>query len=414
MILVHHWVTMGRSNSFYRITAGCMILAYLLMSALLSGRLWEGPAIAWALLNRETRTEHSIEVYHPSAQQSHEGSEISNGNVSDCNLPVPPSEAQILHLGIHDASALSTVTVGGAEQVTGVVQLVIEPGSAPLFIVATSYNSTIWHVSGATERISAFIHATDHWKDAATSGVVGLDSALVHSTPDRTCLKPFYDPQDDKGRQASAELAVLLGRPADTMIGVYQIAAIRLPGGEKEALTLPQLDPGFTGAAADVWQQGLRFNPDGLVTVAADEVVASLAVEPYDVWPQQFGLAQLLDQGKLTFAETNYGDPAEAAALQEAIKQQWSGKEMSVSEQEFIERLMNGEEVPLSGYRSDAAGALIVPGSYRIVGDMRFPAGLGGAHSATFVLARGVAMPDGSPGHSCVIVEERRSSIGIC
>jgi hypothetical protein len=35
----------------------------------------------------------------------------------------------------------------------------------------------------------------------------------------------------------------------------------------------------------------------------------------------------------------------------------------------------------------------------------RFPAGLYGAHSVTFVLGTGVPMPAGTPGHSCVVSE---------
>jgi hypothetical protein len=32
----------------------------------------------------------------------------------------------------------------------------------------------------------------------------------------------------------------------------------------------------------------------------------------------------------------------------------------------------------------------------------RFPAGQNGAHSVSYVVAKGVPMPGGSPGHSCV------------
>jgi hypothetical protein len=51
-------------------------------------------------------------------------------------------------------------------------------------------------------------------------------------------------------------------------------------------------------------------------------------------------------------------------------------------------------------------GARTVASEFRIVRKMRFPAGLSGAHSVRFILARGVPMPDGSPGHSTVISEE--------
>ena len=37
---------------------------------------------------------------------------------------------------------------------------------------------------------------------------------------------------------------------------------------------------------------------------------------------------------------------------------------------------------------------------------IRFPAGLAGAHSVTFLVMNGTPYPDGDPGHSCVITEE--------
>lgn len=42
----------------------------------------------------------------------------------------------------------------------------------------------------------------------------------------------------------------------------------------------------------------------------------------------------------------------------------------------------------------------------------RFPAGLNGSHAVVFVLAKGVPMPAGSPGHSCVISEETGAAAG--
>jgi hypothetical protein len=52
-------------------------------------------------------------------------------------------------------------------------------------------------------------------------------------------------------------------------------------------------------------------------------------------------------------------------------------------------------------------------GLHRVVGilflihrKIRFPAGLSGAHSVRFLRLRGIAKPDGDPGHSVVISEE--------
>jgi hypothetical protein len=37
---------------------------------------------------------------------------------------------------------------------------------------------------------------------------------------------------------------------------------------------------------------------------------------------------------------------------------------------------------------------------------IRFPPGLYGAHSVTFLIMKGAPYPDGDPGHSCVVTEE--------
>lgn len=45
-------------------------------------------------------------------------------------------------------------------------------------------------------------------------------------------------------------------------------------------------------------------------------------------------------------------------------------------------------------------------GEFLVKRKVRFPAELGGAHSARFLLPRDVPEPDGDAGHSCVIGEE--------
>jgi hypothetical protein len=101
--------------------------------------------------------------------------------------------------------------------------------------------------------------------------------------------------------------------------------------------------------------QGLRFNPGGIVEIDPAGVVSSMPAEPYEVLPHGFGLAQLVATGAL--------EP-------------------------------RGGQFFFDGYFYIASA---IP---------RFPAGLYGAHSVTFVLGSGVPLPAGSPGHSCVISEE--------
>jgi hypothetical protein len=100
---------------------------------------------------------------------------------------------------------------------------------------------------------------------------------------------------------------------------------------------------------ADIAREVDRFYPDGVVEIDPAAVVASDKAERYGVLPSQAGLLQLVSAGALTKSN-------------------------------------NGE--------------------FHIRQKIRFPAGLAGAHSARFLLLRGVPVPDGNPGHSCVISEE--------
>jgi hypothetical protein len=92
-----------------------------------------------------------------------------------------------------------------------------------------------------------------------------------------------------------------------------------------------------------------RFSPGGVVEIDPAKVTATAAVERYQVLPQQAGLIQLVEDGTLT--QNRSGD-------------------------------------------------------FLVHRKTRFPAELNGAHSVRFLVLRGVPMPDGDPGHSCVVMEE--------
>ena len=92
-----------------------------------------------------------------------------------------------------------------------------------------------------------------------------------------------------------------------------------------------------------------RFSPGGVMEVDPSTVVASGPVERYIVLPEEAGLRQILNDGVLTKNRA---------------------------------------------------------GEYLIHKATRFPAGLAGAHSVTFLLLKGVPMPEGNPRHSTVVSEE--------
>jgi hypothetical protein len=99
---------------------------------------------------------------------------------------------------------------------------------------------------------------------------------------------------------------------------------------------------------------GIRFSQGGLVDIDPTTVVPPGLAEAYEVFPAEMGLAQLVASGALV-----------------------------------------------------ATGDGGFPDQYRIAQPIpRFPAGLTGSHAVVFVLERGVPLPAGDAGHSCVLSEK--------
>jgi hypothetical protein len=143
-----------------------------------------------------------------------------------------------------------------------------------------------------------------------------------------------------------------VGRPVDVVAGSYSVGTLALPSAAVEpSVGASSVPPGFDPA---VYELGLRFNPAGVVEVDPVSVVSTEPAEPYEVLPHGFGLAQLVATGEL-----------------EPRGSDW-----------VLARFYIARAIP------------------------RFPAGLYGAHSVTFILGSGVPLPAGSPGHSCVLAEE--------
>jgi Ca2+-binding EF-hand superfamily protein len=289
--------------------------------------------------------------------------------VRSCNAEKPAASARIVLLGAYEGKALSNVSIGGDDRETTVANIEVAPGREPLFLVVTSYDAMIWRVWGATERVSGIL-AISGAGDKATGqprvGVVGLPRDKVRFGEKAGCINYFTEKE---GGAAAKSVETLFGRKPDEVAGIYGIQSIKVPGlqhiaANPEAASTIRLPE--TGPGAAMWKEMLRFNPAGLANIDPAEVVSPLPARRYRVLPQQAGLAQLLEEGALTVAGTS----------------------RSI--------LIEGPNItPVTN-----------PGAFLITRKTTFPAGLNGAHSVRFILARGVPMPDGSPGHSCVIQED--------
>ena len=273
-----------------------------------------------------------------------------------CNLPRPSMDAETVLLGTYEGDAMADVHVGNPYDETTTSTINIQPGKKPLYIVVTSYEAQIWTVSGAVERVEKFVVAAP--RSGARSGVVGVarDRVSFVGKDARGCMNYFYKSGTGETAQARKLFVSMVGKDADHVAGIYSLSKVSLPDMTFENLASTALSRQVPGDFdAESWKNALRFTPRGLVRFDPANVVASEPAKRYDVLPQEFGLSQLVHSGHL-----------------------------------------------------ERRGGL-----FRIVKPIpQFPAGLAGAHSVQFSLAKGVPLPGGNAGHSCVTSEDAGEIIG--
>ncbi len=296
-----------------------------------------------------------------------------------CDGPKPAPDSQFIVLSGYEGDALSTVALSGLDEVTKVATIEIEPGEAPLYLLVGTRETLIWEVTGAVERVAAFV--------AQGGGVVGLPKDKVHFVAKNGCFGYVSSVEGVKGALAYRTIEKRFGRAPNTMLARYTISRIAVPSGTApentgdgdgvDVLTLDgkrfevtpeglkpmdeardQLPGQGPFGAARTMRSMLRFHGGGLREIDADDVVAAGKAEAYDVYPQEAGLLQLLLDGRLRYSRD---------------------------------------------------GVYIVEQNIP-----RFPAGLFGAHSVKFMIAEGVEMPGGTPGHSSVISQDGDCLAGVC
>jgi Ca2+-binding EF-hand superfamily protein len=279
-----------------------------------------------------------------------------------CEMPAVPAGARVILVGTYTSEALSTVAIGGEEQATNHIEVRIEPGREPLYLVLSSYHSMLWRLSGDVGRVAAVV--VDSYEAArggyAAAGVAGVAAGRVTVLRGR-CLAFFNDATrgNDLWRNIGA-IRLATGRRPDAVFASHYLGSVSLPSGELAYVrpdTYPPERPVPPGYDPAMWRDTLRFWRWGVVETDPRQVVGPAGAETYRVMPHQAGLAQLLASGAL-------------------------------------------ERTPDSGL-------------FRIVRPIpHIPSMLGGSHSVRFVLARGVPVPPGDLVHSCMLVEETGEMLG--
>lgn len=290
----------------------------------------------------------------------------------NCAFPGYPDGAKIVVLSAGRGQAISSASLGGQDVSTTVISVRVEAGEQPLYVIATASSAVVWRLSGATARIRHLVLSSTHlvtstqWGERIPMGETGVPRDNVTFLADAGCVPVFGKPSWGGGPPAArAVVKGGVGHEPDMLTGNEVAAAFSIPSGEltvtgmgdsergreleKEHLfALLNPDP-MAGHPLDY--EVAQTYPDGVMKIGADDVIANVPVENYETWPGKAGLKQLVERGALQQVNTDL---------------------------------------------------------YRILGPIRMPAELSGAH---FTLMKGVPRPEGRYRGACVVDQDTGQSI---
>lgn len=287
-----------------------------------------------------------------------------------CDLPAAGDSDQVVVFGAYNGGYQPNVTVAGQDVQTSLMKLEIEPGNTPLYLVIEAQFPTIWQLTGAVERVAravvlpGYSGAKDGRSPGGGAGLIGLPREKITFLPAGSCGKPYHDPEGEQAQVRARVVERLTGHAPVAALGTYSAWTVRLPSGQVAEDKPTQRARGTEGNDIIILTPEPRIpeeerkwkghedsygNAANLIDVDPADVISPLPAEVYQVLPHQYGLRQLVEEGKL-------------------------------------ERTKDG---------------------YRIVQAIpRFPPGLTGAHYTTFILPQGMPMPAGDSGHSKIILEK--------
>jgi Ca2+-binding EF-hand superfamily protein len=300
--------------------------------------------------------------------------EVAEVARAGCDMPAASEKARVALFSGYQTDALSSVTLGSQDSVIHAGRVIVEPGNDPLYVVISTYSPTIWQFSGAIERIERLVMSSSRTgpnsgdaQQSSLVGATGIAPERITFFSRSNCLNYFSENPSSSSLQTIATVRNATGKEPEVVATKYSVSSFTVPSGKIETLQDQRQPPlviqksqgtlNIIGNSSNVIVQAgpsrapdemYRFFPGGVIDIDPKTVVASAPAAAYEVLPSQAGLVQLLSTGALT---------------------------------------------------QNRAGEYIVRQK------IRFPAGLAGAHSVTFLVMKGAPYPDGDPAHSCVIME---------
>ncbi|MEO9462834.1 MAG: hypothetical protein ABJ242_08875 [Marinomonas sp.] len=232
-----------------------------------------------------------------------------------CTFPPASRKAELVFLRADYAKRVSAAFVGSEEKVTSVVDVTIEPGKKPIYLVLGSSSPMVWRVTGATKRIEKAIIGSkdsvnrllpsDKYAQSATSaaGLIGLPKEKVSIVgPD--CLSQHFARSSFDRMNADIVSQIIAKRPAGVFASIENAFDIAVPSAlsPKKANTDPYPPPpapASSGYVSKRWQYITSDDHNYLVDIDPKDVVASEPVGKYAVSPEHYGIAQMIDEGIL-------------------------------------------------------------------------------------------------------------------
>ncbi|MGH7005302.1 MAG: hypothetical protein ACREIP_15270, partial [Alphaproteobacteria bacterium] len=289
-----------------------------------------------------------------------------------CQVPKPSEASKLIVVSAYETEAISTTTLGTQDAEIGTGSIIIEPGAEPIYLVVATYRPTIWRIMGAVGRLERVVLTSaltgpnrGALNEPPLAGVTGVDKDRVSFFQNPRCVGYFTERPSPQSKAAFAVLQRLTGKEPAGVTTRYALSQVAVPSGIG-AGTRKSMVVVYSGGSRIHIENGQpkvvtekgaalaermlnELTPGGIVEIDPAAVVASKPAERYEVLPREAGLLQLVRSGALTVSD-------------------------------------NGEFV--------------------IRRKIRLPAGLYGAHSVKFILARGVPEPEGNVGHAQIISEE--------
>lgn len=357
---------------------------------------------------------------------------------SGCVARPASANEKLVLVSVLGGGGIPDVSVAGQQEATGTVRLEIEKGEVPVYLVAVSGRPVIWQVTGDTARVTQMIvsgplqsparnydyagdnegYRTALRERSMQAGVAGLEKAKVRFLKGEEgidCARYLRGVSQaylvgssarilkaiKSSRKEVPGLETITGRKEDFTAGAFEPSGFVIDADDGKFTVVNEAPEGVPeGLDAGTWERALKFVPGGLVSFKGQEVLSDGDVEPYKILPGWAGLAQLVAQGALK-AETPE-NPATRIVV--------TGNNMH----KMVVRNMASAAVV-----SDSDARIIVTDEsrYRLLRQIEnFPPGLDGAYGVHFVVPKGLKMPEGRAGTSCVYSEENdeMSGMGSC